>query len=172
MLDLRRATLADLPALLRLVNRAYRPAQGEGGWTHESALLRGERINLDQLSALVAGPGEIWLGGRAGVLLACVYVEPGPDHGYVGMLAVEPACQDGGLGSAMLACAEARLRDVHGLPLARMSVISARPELRAFYLRRGYQPTGERLPFPMDAGAGRLLQPGLALEVLQKPLIS
>lgn len=32
---------ADIPALTRLVNSAYR---GEGGWTHESHLLSGREL--------------------------------------------------------------------------------------------------------------------------------
>ena len=43
-------------------------------------------------------------------------------------------------------------------------------ELRAYYLRRGYQPTGERQPYPLGAGVGQPLDGSLDLEILEKPL--
>ena len=170
MLAISTATTADLPALCRLVNLAYRPDKGYGGWTHESALVHGARTDEAQLATVLAMPGQVLLGWQAEQLVACVHIEPADGYGYIGMLAVNPACQAGGIGKAMLAHAEATLASHYRLPRARMSVLAGRPELRAYYLRRGYQPTGERQPYPLDAGVGLLLDATLDLEILEKPL--
>lgn len=172
MLHITTATTADLPALCRLVNLAYRPGANQAGWTHESALIRGARTDEAQLAAVLAAPGQVLLGWQAGQRVACVHIEPADGYGYVGMLAVDPVCQAGGIGKAMLAHAEAVLATHYKLPRARMSVLAGRPELRAYYLRRGYQPTGERLPYPLDAGVGQLLDGSLDLEILEKPLVA
>ncbi|UDM17161.1 GNAT family N-acetyltransferase [Vogesella sp. XCS3] len=172
MLQLTTATAADLPALSQLVNLAYRPGEGQAGWTHESALIRGARTSEAQLAAVLAAPGQVLLGWQAGQLVACVHIEPADSYGYIGMLAVDPACQAGGIGKAMLAHAEATLASHYRLLRARMSVLAGRPELRAYYLRRGYQPTGERQPYPLGAGVGLPLDAALDLEMLEKPLVA
>lgn len=170
MLAITTATTANLPALCRLVNLAYRPGANQAGWTHESALIRGARTDEAQLAAVLAAPGQVLLGWQAGQLVACVHIEPTDAYGYIGMLAVNPACQAGGIGKAMLAHAEATLAAHYRLPRARISVLAGRPELRAYYLRRGYLPTGERQPYPLHAGVGQPLDGTLDLEILEKPL--
>ena len=170
MLHITTATTADLPALCRLVNLAYRPGANQAGWTHESALVQGARTDEAQLAAVLAAPGQVLLGWQAEQLVACVHIEPADAYGYIGMLAVDPACQAGGIGKAMLAHAEATLAAHYRLPRARISVLAGRPELRAYYLRRGYLPTGERQPYPLHAGVGQPLDGTLDLEILEKPL--
>lgn len=170
MLHITTATPADLPALCQLVNLAYRPGANQAGWTHESALIRGARTDKAQLAAVLAAPGQVMLGWQTTQLVACVHAEPADGYGYIGMLAVHPACQAGGIGKTMLAHAEATLATHYKLPRARMSVLAGRPELRAYYLRRGYQPTGERQPYPLGAGVGQPLDGSLDLEILEKPL--
>ena len=53
-----------------------------------------------------------------------------------------------------------------------MSVITVRPELVAYYERRGYRRTGELHPFPSGAGASRPVVEDLQLETLAKDLLS
>jgi len=170
-MQFRRATTQDIAALSQLVNRAYRPAPEHAGWTHENGLVSGERINHAQLASLLTQPnGQVLLGCHGQQIVACVHIENAGNYGYVGMLAVDPTCQTGGLGKAMLAHAEQQLQAQYNVGRSRMTVLTSRPELRAFYLRRGYTPTGERLPFPLEAGVGELLRADLELEVLEKQL--
>ncbi|MGN5373460.1 GNAT family N-acetyltransferase [Sphingomonas hankookensis] len=68
----------------------------------------------------------------------------------LGLLAVRPIRQAGGLGRGLVAAAEAHARDVHGSRRMEMTVIAARGELIAWYERQGYRATGETRPFPMD----------------------
>jgi GNAT superfamily N-acetyltransferase len=82
-----------------------------------------------------------------GELVGCCTLIPKDGHAYFGMFAVRPGMQGGGIGSALLAAAEARTRAL-GLPAVEMTVLSPRTELIAFYERRGYVATGEVRPFP------------------------
>jgi GNAT superfamily N-acetyltransferase len=90
------------------------------------------------------------------------------------MLSVDPRSQRGGIGRQMIAAAENWVRQ-HWLwaEWMEMSVIAVRAELLAYYVRRGYRPTGERRPFPGYADPerfGRPKRPDLDLVVLRKSL--
>ena len=54
----RAATEDDVPALVRLVNSAYRGDSSRAGWTTEADLLGGVRIDAERLTAAVRSP---WL---------------------------------------------------------------------------------------------------------------
>lgn len=100
--------------------------------------------------------------------MACVHVEKDGNNSYIGMLAVNPDMQGKGMGKQMLAQAEqyARTR-FHARKLV-MAVVSARHELIAFYLRRGYQKTGTVMDYPLSAGAGSPKHTGLKIEILER----
>lgn len=164
----RLASAPDADALAALVNAAYR---GGEGWTHEAALLAGPRIGADGIRELLARPDSVMLllQDDEGPL-GCVHLERRKDHAYLGLLAVEPARQAGGAGSRILEAAEAWMARAWGTRRIRMTVLTARPELIAFYERRGYRRTGRVEAFPEGAGAGEPLQGDLELEFLEKEL--
>lgn len=54
--------------------------------------------------------------------------------------------------------------------MALLTVIGARAELKAFYLRCGYRDSGRRLPYPADGRSGQPLRGALDLHVLEKNL--
>lgn len=167
----RTATSDDADAIADLVNRAYRPPAGAAGWTHESELVAGARIDAGQVRLTLAQHNShILLGLQQTRLCACVNVMADGDGCYIGMLAVDPALQAGGLGKQMLAHAEQFARQHFQASYCHMTVLSARPELLAYYLRRGYHQTGEHQPFPHDANAGTPLRADLQIEVLRKTL--
>jgi ribosomal protein S18 acetylase RimI-like enzyme len=165
----------DFPALVDLVNGAYRGQGAGAGWTTEAGYIDGQRIDLDGLKQdLAAAPNAVLLTLRdtaAGPLLGCVWLEPDADlprgdAWYLGMLTIRPDQQDRKLGAALLAHGEAYARD-RGARLIRMTVVHLRDTLIAWYQRRGYALTGERKPFPVGERFGR---PQRALEfvVLEK----
>lgn len=165
------AVPADAPAIATLVNAAYRPADGNGGWTHESAFISGDRTTATQVRAAMSrDDSAVLLGLTDDRTVACVQVEHEGSHCYIGMLAVLPALQGAGIGKEMLAHAE-RYAVAHcQANEARMLVVSARSELIAFYLRRGYVPTDTTMPYPSAAGVGRPRRDGITIQVLAKPL--
>jgi N-acetylglutamate synthase-like GNAT family acetyltransferase len=146
-MKLDRATAADLPEIVSLMNRAYR---GREGWAVDEGHIQGDRILLPDLAAeLAAKPQMQWLVWREnGALLGTVSLEP-LENGiwYLGALTIEPGRQEGQLGRSLLAQAE-RIAREGGARQMRLTVIWVREALIAWYRRRGYLPTGKTSPFP------------------------
>ena len=164
---IRAATSDDVTALHPLIERAYRGDTAKAGWTHEADLLFDDRTSAEELSNLIADPDRvILLAHRDGALIGCVQVaRAGDDLAYLGMLTVEPTVQASGLGRRLLAAAESEAVAHFGARRMEMTVIHRRTELIAWYERRGYAPTGETRPFPVDPP-----RPELDFVVLEKAL--
>ncbi|WP_210516927.1 GNAT family N-acetyltransferase [Hymenobacter terricola] len=164
------ATPADAPRLTQFVNAAYRGETARQGWTTEADLLDGQRIDEAGLLDLLALPdAAILLGlGEEGELLGSFHVQARGPLVYLSMLAVNPAGQGRGVGKFLLRAAEDYGRQ-HGCTISKMTVISVRAELIAYYERQGYRQTGATEPFPADPRFGIPRQP-LVLLVLEKPL--
>ena len=168
----RPATAADAPALVALVNDAYRGATSKAGWTTEADLLDGQRIDVEGLTDTIAKPGNvILLHEQDHVPVACVHLERTGDDCYLGMLTIRPPMQGAGLGRQLLEVAERWAIEHWSSRSMHMTVIVQRIELIAWYERRGYSRTGERKPFPYgDERFGVPRRADLAFEVLCKPL--
>lgn len=170
--DVRVATPGDVPALVALVNSAYRGESSRAGWATEEHLLGGIRVDEPRLQAEIAADGSVVLvHEEEGDLTACVHLERTGETCYLGMLTTKPTLQARGLGRQMLATAELwaaehwHSREVH------MTVISVRDTLIAWYERRGYQRTGETKPFPYgDERWGIPKVEGLEFVVLSKTI--
>lgn len=171
-LDFRSANAADIPLLLALVTAAYRGDASRQGWTTEADLLDGQRIDAELLAADIAAANSlILLGEHAGKTLACAHVTARDGAGYFGMFSVWPELQGQGLGKQMLFEAERIAREKLGQTRMRMQVIDLRDELIAFYLRHGYQHTGQYSPFPYgDERFGKPKRQDLRFAILEKPL--
>jgi len=170
------AASADLPAVAALVNSAYRGEVSRQGWTTEADYMDGQRTDAKTLAAdLAANPRARLLLLRDAPdaeLLGTVWLEPvaAGEAWYLGMLTVRPDLQARQLGRTLLAAAEDAAAG-QGAQRVRMTVISIRDSLIAWYQRRGYALTGETRPFPYgDANVGRPLRDDLSFVVLEKPL--
>ena len=168
----RTATEADVPALVALVESAYRGEASRGGWTTEADLLDGQRTDPEGVTEVIRGGNSRMVAVEAdGELVACCQLERREGHAYFGMFAVRPGLQGGGLGKAVLAEAERLGRDEWGAGELHMTVITAREDLIAWYERRGYRRTGELSPFPYgDERFGLPRRADLEFELLVKKL--
>ncbi len=176
-LSFRAAEEPDVPAVVALVESAYRGEPSRAGWTTEADLLDGRRTGADEVGAALADPeGRLLLAERDGELVACCRLvrdaEPaGRTSAHFGMFAVRPDLQAAGVGRLMLAEAERVAHQEWGARRLEMQVLSPRTSLIAWYERRGYRRTGERVPFPYgDERFGVPRVAGLEFEVLVKPL--
>ena len=166
---------ADLPAVAKLVNSAYRGDSSRQGWTTEADYLDGQRTDADWLGRdLAADPRALLLTMRDAVdgpLLGCVWLEPAePEVWYLGMLTVRPDLQARQLGRSMLAEAEAEAAR-RGARRIRLTVVNVRDTLIGWYERRGYGLTGETRPFPYDDNRfGDPRREDLEFVVLEKAL--
>ena len=107
---------------------------------------------------------------RESKTLACICVEKEGDYAYIGSFAVAPEYQNAGVGKQVLALAEAFALNVLGVKVLRMVVVSQRPELIAYYERRGYKKTGEIGEYPEHLNVGIPKVGGLTVTYLEKPM--
>ena len=164
------ATPSDIPALVPLVNAANRGADGQKGWTNESHLIKGARTNAEGITELMQAPHSVILKyiDQEGQLAGCVHLEKQGNKLYLGLLSVWPHTQGQGIGKQLLAAAVNHARKNKSTHI-RITVLSARPELIAWYERHGYQRTGEIQPFHHGEKFGIQKQP-LELVVLERPV--
>lgn len=171
MFGLRVAEPRDVDAIVSLVESAYRGDPSRAGWTTEADLLGGRRTGADEVGPLVDAGALLVVEREDGLVASVLVRRESAERAYLGMLTVRPTAQGGGLGSALLAAAEAHARDALGARTLRMTVISVRVELLAWYARRGYALTDERTPFPYgDPRFGEPKRDDLEFVVLEKAL--
>jgi len=171
-LRFRPAVAGDVPAIVALVESAYRGEASRVGWTTEADFLEGRRTGPDDIESIIAREQSlILLAERDGELLACANVAVEDGAGYFGMFSVVPSLQGKGIGSVVLAEAERIAAEQWSCPSMRMTVIDIREDLIPFYERRGYHRTGIKKPFPYgDERFGLPKRDDLRFEVLEKPL--
>ena len=192
---LRQAEASDVDALEQLLNRCYRQAEG---WTNEADLVGGIRTTKDELLAVINDPKHYVFiypktttserdGKETGELLGCIAVDikddvatnqrAGNQKAYIGMFAVLPELQGLGVGHQILQAAETfaqrHLQSNTQTPAQNparltMSILSHRPELLAYYQRRGYGLNGNSMPFPVDGNNGEPKRQDLELLELEK----
>ncbi|MBT2901327.1 GNAT family N-acetyltransferase [Streptomyces sp. McG3] len=171
-LTFRDATEDDVPALVTLIESAYRGDSSRTGWTTEADILQGQRTDEQGVREVLDAPaGRLLAVERDGGLVACCQLEHRGDAAYFGMFAVRPGLQGGGLGKLIIAEAERTVRESWGVGEMHMTVISVREDLIAWYERRGYRRTGQLTPFPYgDERFGIPQRDDLAFELLVKNL--
>jgi ribosomal protein S18 acetylase RimI-like enzyme len=165
-----KAIVEDAPALETLVNSAYRGDSSRQGWTTEADILDGTRTDAAAIAELIQTPGTTLLKYvEENKILACVELKNEEGKLYLGMLTVKPSLQGKGIGKLLLKEAEEEAKRQNCKSIF-MTVISVRKELIDWYVRHGYQLTGERKPFAFNDP--RFGQPKQKLEfiVLQKKL--
>ena len=164
---------SEIPHIVALMNRAYRGVSA--GWSTEAGYITGNRTTEPLLRAEWAAKPDAWLltwrDSAAGPIIGCVWLEPlGGDVWYLGLLTIDPARQNSGLGHTVLIAAEQWLCQ-RGAWRVRMTVVNIRTVLIAWYVRRGYRETGETAPFPYgDDRFGTPLRDDLCFTVLEKDL--
>jgi ribosomal protein S18 acetylase RimI-like enzyme len=171
-LEFRTATLADVDAIIPLVESAYRGDASRVGWTTEADLLDGQRIDRQMLIGLIENrDARVLLVLQDGQLVACCELQDQEGIAYFGMFSVRPSGQGAGIGNRVLAEAERIARQEWACSEMRMTVIDIRNELIAWYERRGYRRTGIHKPFPYgDERFGIPRREDLRFEVLSKLL--
>ena len=139
MTKIRIANSADDEKITAVINAAFKIAEG--------FFVDGNRITLAEVQqhrasgAFLVAEDDEGIGG-------CVYVEPRGERAYLGLLSVDPARQQGGLGSRLMEAGEAYCRE-RGARFMDIYIVNLRTELPAFYERRGFVENGTT-PFPED----------------------
>ncbi len=168
----RYAQLSDIPAIVHLVESAYRGDASRAGWTTEADFLQGQRIDAQSVQADIENPDSvIVLAELNSSLLACCHLQKKQSACYFGMFSVDPTQQSHGIGKQLMTEAERIAKQDWHCTYMEMTVIDIRDALIDFYIRRGYLRTGKHLPFPYgDARFGIPMRDDLRFEILEKPL--
>lgn len=131
--SVRRAVVADAPALAQLVNRAY---------SVEQFFVDGDRTDAAELARMMqSGTFLVLDHADDRGIAAAVYVAVTGDAGYFGMLAVGPGLQGQGIGKRMVRIAEA-LAEAAGCTRMTMKIVNLREELGRWYRSLGYREVG------------------------------
>lgn len=161
----------DIPALVALMDNAYRGEDSKQGWTSEADLFIGKkRTDETTVARLMKEPGAVFLKyiNDNEIIEGCVFLHKKGNRLYLGMFSVSPLAQGKGIGKKMLIAADEYARKQNCSSIY-MTVITIREELIAWYERHGYVRTGRVLPFPVDERFGKPKQ-GLEMMVLEKSL--
>ena len=166
---------SDYPAIIDLVNAAYRGHGAVESWNIESGIIEGTRLTDSLLRQdLASKPHAHFLLHRdpeSGAIIGTVWLEPvDQDAWYLGLFTIDPALQKQHLGRSLLSAAE-DFAKAHGARLMRMGVLNVREALIAWYQRRGYLLTGKTEPYPYgDKRFGTPLRDDLEFVILEKQL--
>lgn len=171
-LRIRPANVTDVPAVVALVESAYRGDVSRAGWTTEADLLEGQRTDPEQIAALLTtSDGVLLLAVRDEQIIACCQLQNRGARAYFGLFAVSPPMQGSGIGTQVIAYAERYAATEWSSKHLEMTVIRQRVDLIAFYGRRGYRDTGIRSPFPYgDERFGIPQRDDLEFTLLEKNL--
>ena len=154
------AVKEDVPQIVDLLNSAYRGERSQQGWTTEAHLIAGD-VRTDEADVLrvleQSGSVIMKYTDAENNIVGTVNLQQHERGVYLGMFAVSPVLQGGGIGKKLLKAADEHAKKV-GCATIYMSVISARTELIDWYKRHGYAETGERKPFVEDSLTGKHLQ--------------
>ena len=160
--------MADIPALNKIVNAAYRGDSSRKGWTTEADLLDGTRTDEEAIRSFFNEDGSTILKYvDQGKIAGCVRLLKHGSQLYLGMFAVDPEIQNKGIGKKILAEAEVQARNQNCNSID-MTVISERKELIEWYKRNGYVEVGEKKPMVFDNPSGGIPKRDLYFITLEK----
>ncbi|RXH55721.1 acetyltransferase [Granulicella sibirica] len=170
---MRPAREQDLPAIVTLMNAAFRGGGEHRGWSTEADYISGTRTSESLLREEIASQAQFFVvdADAPSRIRGCVSLKQlSPEKWYLGSLTVDPAQQNSGFGRELLAAAEDYLVS-QGASVIEMTVVQLRHALISWYERRGYHLTGATRPFPYgDSRIGTPLRDDLSFVVLEKLL--
>lgn len=152
-LQFRIATPDDAARLQQLVQSSFRAEDSRPRWTADMELGRRFRVDVGDILANITKPDSATLMATDsdGVLVASVEAcKRSANLARFSMLAVDPQHQRGGIGRQLLAYAEDYSRRAWGVKKLGLNALSTREELILWYMRCGYQRTGELTPFTVQ----------------------
>ena len=149
---IRTAAARETAELARIINEAF---------VVEAFFKIGERTSADEIAALMNAGGEFLVidqprtenpepepstqNPEPRTLAGCVYLKSSGDRAYFGMLSIDPARQNRGLGRRLIDAVEGRAREL-GCRFMDIHIVNLRQDLPGYYRRFGYAESGT-LPF-------------------------
>jgi ribosomal protein S18 acetylase RimI-like enzyme len=153
------SSIEDISELNNLINSAYRGEYAKKGWTNETGIIEGARINEIEVRRMIDSSNGTLLKfvNEENTIIGCCYLEIQGTELYLGTLTVSPDIQGQGIGKMMLKYADEYAKEQKYSAII-ITVVSGRVELIDWYIRHGYQLTGKSKPFPAQMGFGNPLK--------------
>lgn len=171
-MNIRKASVEDADNIVCLVESAYRGERSQQGWTTEANLLDGQRTQRSEVEQLISQQNsQIIVCELEHEIIASVHICNKGEYAYLGMFAVSPQTQGKGVGKTLLNYIENKMQKKWHVQYIEMTVITQRVELINWYIKHGYELTGEKRPFPYgDSRFGIPKRDDLEFDVLKKKL--
>ncbi len=147
MKNIRKANHSDIKNIENLIELGYRGEYAKNGWTYESDLIDGERLQKGEIERDLANPKNQFFIYEENEIQGVICIT---NHGYYsefGKFSVNPKLQSNGIGKMLIETIENFSKNNWGINIIRLCVLSVRKELFEFYKRRNYTDTGERIDF-------------------------
>ncbi|KAH8774587.1 putative N-acetyltransferase, GNAT family [Diaporthe sp. PMI_573] len=190
-LQFRIATSDDAARIQNLIQTSFRTEDTRARWTGSTELASQFHISVDEVLASFNKPECAVLvatdptDGSIVASVECVRRrttaaadnnnnndDDDDDLARLSMLAVDNSRQRAGLGRAVLARAEDYCRREWGVTRLGLNALSTREELISWYVRCGFERTGETSAFPRDRFPGLKLPEDLCFVELEKDLLA
>ncbi|PNP51021.1 hypothetical protein THARTR1_08249 [Trichoderma harzianum] len=174
-LRFRPATAEDAGQIQQLVESAFRAVDSRPDWTGNAELASTFRISVEEVMPRIVKPENAVLMALddTDTLVASIEVaKRGTDCGRLSMIAVNERYQQGGVGRLVLAYAEAYCRQTWNVEKFSLNALSTRKTLIEWYMRQGYQKTGETTPFPRERFTSVALPDDICFIEMEKELSS
>ena len=177
ILSIRSASLNDVDFIVPFINQAYRGESSAKGWTTESTILEGQRLDNEMAKEIINKESceilmlllhidkvtsndvndnqkkfidhaiSLYDDKKQLFIIATVSPEQDGDSMHLNMLAIHPELQSYGIGKYMMNAVEKKTKDSN-ISKVVLTVISCRSELVSYYERRGYSMNGTKHRFP------------------------
>jgi predicted N-acetyltransferase YhbS len=146
---IREAQTEDIPTIEDIIEAGYRGEQAKAGWTFESDLLDGKRLNNGEIQTALTDENSCTFIAidSAGKIIGTICVSRQNDWFEFGKFAVQPNLQGQGIGKALINYAIKFAKDNWGAKSMGLCVLSRRVELVDYYRRIGFVDNGKRLDF-------------------------
>jgi ribosomal protein S18 acetylase RimI-like enzyme len=172
-LRFRVATPDDAAQLQAMVKSAFRAEDSRQDWTADMRLGSSFHIDVEEIMTQITKTDSAILMAtdNNNALVASIEVSKrSADLARLSMLAVDQRYQRGGIGRQVLAYAEDYCQRAWGVKKLDLNALSTRRELILWYIRHGYQKTGELTPFPKERFQELALPDDLCFVELEKDL--
>ncbi|RFU79704.1 acyl- n-acyltransferase [Trichoderma arundinaceum] len=170
-LQFRTATPEDAGQLQQLVQSAFRTEDSRPEWTGNAELASHFRYDVEEVMTKIVDPDNVVLMAldNNNTLVASIEVSKrGTNCGRLSMIAVNDRFQRSGVGRLVLAYAETYCRQTWNAEKFSLNALSTRKALIEWYMRQGYQKTGETTPFPREKFSNMTLPEDMCFIELEK----